>query len=578
MPNSSSAVATEAANPPNRPGVLKLVFDQTLTTDKVRDYDYPGSGTTEDPYVVDWLPEDPKNGFNLPPGVKWTIVLICAFSTLACSLSSTVFAGSILQIEDYFNVKEEIAILSVSLFVLGFAFGPVVWGPLSELYGRQSIYLITMGASVLFEGVATASKPGQVAALIVLRFLVGSFSSAAISNSPGVVADIFAPAERGLAVMIYSMFPFLGPTLGPVCGNFLAAAAGWRWVNGLCTIFFALMFFLGLFFMPETYAPYILRRRAAMMSKATGKVYISKLDVGIPPKTLGATLSTAITRPLIMAVWEPISTVMAVYAALIYGILYLIFAAFPIIFITERHWSQGVSGLSYLGIMVGQILAVPFYIVLEVKYRKKIASPGIVATPEMRLEPAFYGAVMLPISLFWFAWTSFPRIHWAVGIVGTIFFGLGNVLVFISMTNYLIDTYSLFAATAAATNSIARALFGFAFPLFTTYMYKNLGTQWASSIPAFLSLAFAPLPFIFLRVGAKLRAKSKFANEAKKQLAKLQEARQNVEKKFEEKQAGDDNDKDSSNTEEVVDTEKLAGTAHAKSDVTAVASSGSSTN
>ncbi|KAJ5939492.1 Major facilitator superfamily domain general substrate transporter [Penicillium verhagenii] len=576
MSDSSSNVAREAAHLPSRPSYLKLVLDQTLITSQVRDYDYPGSGTTKDPYLVDWLPNDPKNGFNLPPAIKWTIVLICAFSTLACSLSSTIFAGAIIQIEDFFHVKEEIAILSVCLYVLGFALGPVLWGPLSELYGRQSIYLVTMGASVLFEGAATASKSNEVAALIILRFLVGSFSSAAISNSPGVVADIFAPAERGLAVMVYSMFPFLGPTLGPICGNFLAAAAGWRWVNVLCTVFFALMFVLGLVFMPETYAPYILRRRAMIMSKKTGKIYVSKLDVGLPPKTLTATLSTAITRPIIMAIWEPISTAMAVYAAIIYGILYLIFAAFPIIFIDDRHWSQGVSGLSYIGIMIGQILAVPFYIVLEVKYRKIIARPGVLATPEMRLEPALYGAVMLPVSLFWFAWTSYTSIHWAVGLVGTLFFGLGNVLVFISMTNYLIDTYSLFAATAAATNAMARALFGFAFPLFTTYMYKNLGSQWASSIPAFLSLAFMPLPFIFLRVGSKLRANSKFANEAKQQLAKLQEVRQNVEKLFKAKHVGDNTI--SSDTEAAVEPERVASTIPTKSEITAVDRSDSGSN
>ena len=462
VPSSTTDIKAVPAGAKSRPSHFKLVFDQTLITSEVRDYGYPGSGTTEDPFVVDWIPNDPKNGFNMPAGLKWLIVVICSFNTLACSLASTVFAGPVPQIEEFFHVKEEVAILTVCLFVLGFAFGPILWGPLSELYGRQSIYLLTLAASVLFEGASLASKKNQIAALLVLRFLTGSFSSAAISNSPAVVADIFLPAERGLAVMVYSMFPFLGPTLGPICGNFLAAGAGWYWVNVLVTVFFAAMLLLGLFFVPETYAPYILRRRAVKMSKATGKSYISKLDVGIPPKGLGATLSLALTRPIIMAVWEPISTAMAVYAALIYGILYLIFAAFPIVFVNERHWSQGVSGLAYVGIMVGQILAVPFYIVLELKYRKKIAQPGVVSTPEMRLEPALYGAIMLPVSLFWFAWTSFPSVHWAVGLVGTVFFGLGNVLVFISMMNYVIDTYSLFAATAAATNSIVRALFAFA--------------------------------------------------------------------------------------------------------------------
>ncbi|KAJ6006892.1 Major facilitator superfamily domain general substrate transporter [Penicillium sp. IBT 35674x] len=153
---------------------------------------------------------------------------------------------------------------------------------------------------------------------------------------------------------------------------------------------------------------------------------------------------------------------------------------------------------------------------------------------------------------------------------------LGNVLVFISMTNYLIDTYSLFAATAAATNAMARALIGFAFPLFTTYMYNNLGTQWASSVPAFLALAFTPLPFIFFRVGSKLRAKSKFANEAKRQLAKLQEVRQNVERRVEDKQAEENTM--SSDTEAAVGTERVAATIPNKSRVTAVHYSGSGSN
>ena len=191
-------------------------------------------------------------------------------------------------------------------------------------------------------------------------------------------------------------------------------------------------------------------------------MYISKLDATFPPKSVGLTLSIAITRPVLMAIFEPISAAMALWAALIYATLYLIFTGFPIIFIEHRHWSQGLSGLAYVGIMIGQILGIPVYVFLELKYRKKIARPSVVSTPEMRLEPAMWAAIMMPVSLFWFAFTSYNSIHWAVGLVGTVLFGLGNVLVFISMTNYLIEIYSLYAATASATNAMARASFAFA--------------------------------------------------------------------------------------------------------------------
>jgi hypothetical protein len=69
-----------------------------------------------------------------------------------------------------------------------------------------------------------------------------------------------------------------------------------------------------------------------------------------------------------------------------------------------------------------------------------------------------------------------------------------------------------------AANSVLRSLFGTAFPLFTTQMYEKLGNQWASSIPAFLSLCCLPFPFLFYKYGPKIRSKCKYASEAAKVL------------------------------------------------------------
>lgn len=200
------------------------------------------------------------------------------------------------------------------------------------------------------------------------------------------------------------------------------------------------------------------------MSRMSGKTYVSKSDVGLPPKQLGPELKKAMTRPWIMLVTEPITLAMAVYASIVYGILYLNFTAFPIIFEERRGWSQGISGLSYLGMLVGQLAAVFFYsFVLEIRYRAKMAASLAAKkrpSPEMRLEPAFYGAFLLPIGLFWFAWTSYDSIHWIVCILGSSLFGAGQVLLFIAITNYIIDVYTLFTATSSASNAILRALFG----------------------------------------------------------------------------------------------------------------------
>jgi multidrug resistance protein len=263
---------------------------------------------------VDWLPNDPKNPYNLPAGTKWSITLIMAFGTLAVSFSSTAFAGALPQVQLDFDVSSELAIASVSLFVLGFAVGPMTWAPISETYGRQILYAAMFFLVTLF-GAAAAASP-NIQTLLVLRFLAGAFGASSVANSAAVISDIFVAKERGLAMMLYSSAPFLGPTVGPICGGFLAQYAGWKWVEGFTAIFTGVMWILGVLFVPETYTPYLLSRRARKLSRLTGKTYKSKLEAGKPEKTLKEVLLTAITRPWTILFLEPIVFVISIYSAI----------------------------------------------------------------------------------------------------------------------------------------------------------------------------------------------------------------------------------------------------------------------
>ncbi|KAI0181360.1 MFS general substrate transporter [Hypoxylon sp. FL1284] len=515
MYDSEGSIDNEGFKPvASKPSHFKLVLSQTYMTPEVVQHVYPGSGTEDDPYLVDWIPGDAKNPYKIGTGMKWGITLIMAFGTLSVSLSSSAFSGALRQIQMEFRVSTTVSILSVSLFVLGFAIGPMAWAPMAELYGRQKIYFAMFFLATLFGGAVIASE--NIQTMLILRFFAGTFGSSAIVNSAGVISDIFVSKERGLAVMVYTSAPFLGPTLGPVCSGFLAEAGGWKWVGGLTVIFTGVMFLLGVVFVPETYTPYLLIRRAEKFSKMTGKVYVSKLEAGKPKKTAASVFRTSIARPWIILFFEPIVLTLSLYSSIVYGILYLIFTAFPIVFESERHWSQGVAGLSYLGIMTGQFIAMILYVFLETMYQKQIARDPSKATPEARLVPSLIGGVLLPAGLFWFSWTTYPNIHWSVSIIGSSLFGIGQVLLFISLINYCIDTYSVFAASALAANAILRALFGAAFPLFTPNMYQNLGVQWASSVPAFLALACAPMPLIFYKYGKWLRDRSKYSQEARR--------------------------------------------------------------
>ncbi|KMU74527.1 benomyl/methotrexate resistance protein [Coccidioides immitis RMSCC 3703] len=398
-----------------------------------------------------------------------------------------------------FNVSSEVMILGVSLFVLGFAIGPLIWAPMSE-----------------FQNIWT---------LIILRFFAGSFGSSPLTNAGGIIADMFSASQRGLAMGMFSIAPFLGPVLGPIIGGFLGMNAGWRWVEGFLAIFSGVLWIIGTLLVPETYAPVLLRKRANTLSKLSGKVYRSRIDIDQSRVTVSEAFATALSRPWILLFREPIVFLLSLYLAIVYGTLYMLFGAFPFVYQLIRGWNEGIGGLAFLGVLVGMLIAAALnifdnnrrYIPLAKKHH------GF-APPEARLPPSMIGGIAIPIGLFWFAWTNYPSIHWLASIAAGVPFGFGMVLVFLGVMNYLIDSYTIYAASVLAANSVLRSLFGAAFPLFTRYMYEDLGIHWASSIPAFLALACVPFPFLLFKYGATIRKKCKFAADAEAFMRRLQES------------------------------------------------------
>lgn len=319
------------------PSHWRIVASQYLVTPAVLRHPYPGSGTVQDPYVVEFIPKDKQNPMGFPLSKKWTITLLVAFATLAVSFISSAYTGGIQQIIEGFGASEEVVTLGVSLFVLGFAVGPLFWAPLSELYGRQIVFFATYGVLTVFNAGAVASQNTET--LVVLRFFAGAFGSSVLTNAGGVIADLFPASQRGLALSVFAAAPFMGPSLGPVVGGFLGETKGWRWVEGLMAIFTGALGIIGGLTIPETYAPVLLRKRAQALRKETENVYVAKLDVGHDRQTLGQSIKIALSRPWILLIKEPIVLSLSIYMAIVYGILYLMFAAFPIVFQEQRGWS-----------------------------------------------------------------------------------------------------------------------------------------------------------------------------------------------------------------------------------------------
>jgi MFS family permease len=506
---------TEAKRPTDLPRSIpfwRLVTQPGAITQEVFDHPYAGSGTDEDPFVVQWMPKDFRNPLQLSTPMKWGITMVAAMETLVVALVSSAYTGGILQIEEQFMITTEVATLGVSLYVLGFALGPLLWAPMSELFGRQVVFIGTYCGLTIFCAGTTGAK--NIATLLIFRFLAGAFGSSPFTNSGGVIADMFLARERGLALSAFALAPFLGPVIGPIVGGFLGMKAGWKWVMGLLTILCGVMWFFGAALKPETYAPVLLRQRAKTLSKLTGNVYLSKLDIDQGRPVPKEAMKTALSRPFILLFREPIVLLLSIYLAIIYGTLYMLFGAFPIVYEIHRGWNQGVSALAFLGVMIGMFAAIAYSVPENTRYSKLLEKNGGYSPPESRLPPCMIASIALPAGLFWFAWTNSPDIHWLASIAAGVPFGFGMVLVFLSVFNYLIDAYTIFAASVLAANSLLRSLFGFAFPLFTTYMFENLGIHWASCVPAFLALACVPFPFVLYKKGLAIRKYCKFSAQS----------------------------------------------------------------
>lgn len=261
---------------------------------------------------------------------------------------------------------------------------------------------------------------------------------------------------------------------------------------------------------PETFDGTILQRRAAKLRHETKNWALhAKLDE--QRVTASEILTKYLHRPFKMLNQKPILILITIYLALIYGILCLFFVAYPISFQQERGWNLGVGALPFLGITVGVIIgAVVVSWITKTRFARKLKKHGRVV-PEERLPPMIIGGIMLPIGLFWFAWTSDKNMTWVPQVIAGVPIGMGIFMIFMQGLNSLNDVYLMFANSAIAANTILRSLAGASFPLFARQMYHKLGVDWASTLLGFLTAAMIPVPISFYIYGKKIRAMSKFA-------------------------------------------------------------------
>ncbi|TAQ89853.1 hypothetical protein B7494_g1824 [Chlorociboria aeruginascens] len=322
--------------------------------------------------------------------------------------------------------------------------------------------------------------------------------------------DITNETYRALAFSIWSIGPMNGPITGPLIGGFAAEYLGWRWTNWIVFILSGAGWVICAS-VKETYAPVILKKKAAKVRKETGDDrYWCRYD-----EKLSEILKLNLSRPFILTFTEPILWFWDAYIAIIYGILYLCFIGYPIIYTDLRGWSLGITGLAFSGIGLGTMLAIIGEPLIRkiINSHKKDVDTGRVA-PEASISVVCIAALLIPIGQLWFSWTSVPvTIHWIWPILGGVPFGMGNTLVFIYASNYIAGSYGIYAASALAGNSVIRSFIGGTLPLAGPTMYSALSPQWAGTLLGIVQVILIPIPFVFYKWGENIRGRSRLIKQ-----------------------------------------------------------------
>ncbi|KAG2411644.1 hypothetical protein HFD88_009200 [Aspergillus terreus] len=473
--------------------------------------DYPPLLPDPETYVVEFDgADDPLHPYNWSMLRRIALVCILVYGTFAGSFTSAVFSAAISSVSEEFHISQEVGSLGVTLYVLGFAAGPTIWAPASELIGRRWPLCIGLfGCGVFTIACATAK---DVQTIMLTRFFAGLFAASPISIVPAVFADLFNNTQRGIVMSIFCMAVFIGPFAAPFVGGFIAISSlGWRWIMYISTIMVFLGFLLVLFFLDETYAPVILVRKAATLRRQTRNwgIHAKQDEVEVELKEL---LRNNFGRPIKMLITEPILLLVSLYISFIYGLIYALLGAYPVVFQGVYGMNMGVGGLAFVGLILGELLGGVFILMLQGSYARKLAANGDRPIPEWRLPPAIVGAVAFTGGMFWFGWTGYTSsIHWIAPMASGLLTGFGIFCIFLQCFNYIVDCYPTLAASTIAANTILRSAIGCSFPLFSKQMMENLGVQWAGTMLGCIAAIMIPIPVGFMMYGPWLRGKSKLA-------------------------------------------------------------------
>ncbi|KAH8601990.1 putative MFS multidrug transporter [Bisporella sp. PMI_857] len=480
----------------------------------------------EPPDLTDYI-----SPFTWSASRKNTIIFLSCITSMFVCYAAGSYDAAWEQISTQWGVSQTTVYLGITMFTIGFGVAPMILAPFSELNGRKPVFVVT---GILFwvsqlSCAVTRSFPG----LLVARFFVGVGGSTFSSTIGGVISDIYHKEDRNTPMALFSGSALFGTGLGLLVSGFLAQNLDWRWVFWVQVITCGACILAVITFFKETRGSVILSRKAVILnrwyeareefglvgfemplsensSKCESQRIRWKVKSDEERETVAKMLSISLYRPFHLLCTEPVVFFFSLWASFSWAVLYLTFSIVPLVFTTNHNFTLEQNGAVFAAMCVGSLMSTVISL-----FQEKVAHRygKISSTPEGRLYFSCVQSALLPIGLFWFAWTLAPSIHWIAPTMAIGCATMGLFSIYLAVFNYLADTYHRYASSALAAQSFCRNMLAGVFPLIANAMFRRMTFSGASSFLAGISLLLTAVPWILVFFGPKIRARSKFASE-----------------------------------------------------------------
>ncbi|KAL2402244.1 putative efflux pump mfs2 [Exophiala dermatitidis] len=423
---------------------------------------------------------------------KWAVTSVLSVTGFNRILVSTIMAPALSSIAVEFHMNQVESVMGLSAYLLATAFGPLVIGPLSELYGRQPV-LHTTNVWFLLWNVVCGFAPNK-GVLIAARFLSGFGASAVYVLASGVLGDVWRADQRGRSLGLYNLLPLLAASVGPILGGIITQATTWQWIFWSTSMVQGAMIIFSILLFRATYAPLILRKRARQLRTSTGEQrYHSATEKLTEGRTATWILRRSLTRPMRLLASHPIVQIQAVVSGFSYGITYLLISIYSDLWKTRYHESTATSGIHYIAMCLGEICsALIAGTLMDVTYRRLQAKAGGEGRPEGVSPSPNDSGLIAHLGGLSHVRLGCPGLHILAG------------------RRHRERSLVLRLQCLQPGAQLVRSLTAFGFPLFAPSMYEAIGYGWGNTLLALVAVTLClPTPFVLWRYGCQLRERAR---------------------------------------------------------------------